>query len=72
MKGFQKRFFVLDQEVLSYYKDEKHSILEKGQVSLRLAKIDPKGPNEKKIIIYTGTTELFLKFHSLQEKQEWL
>ena len=63
---------MLDNEVLSYFKDEKHSVIEKGQISLRLAKIDPKGPQERKIVIYTGTTELYLKFHSLPEKQEWL
>jgi hypothetical protein len=30
VKGFQKRFFVLDNEILAYYKDEKSSVLEKG------------------------------------------
>ena len=69
---FQKRFFVLDNEVLSYYKDDKNSVTEKGQISLKLAKIDPKTPSDKKITIYTGTSELHLKFHSNEEKKEWL
>lgn len=72
VKGFQKRFFVLDNEVLSYFKDQKNSILEKGQISLKLAKIDPKSANDKKITIYTGTSELHLKFLNLKDKQEWL
>ena len=41
---FQKRFFVLDNEVLSYYKDDKNSVTEKGQIALKLVKIDPKTP----------------------------
>ena len=69
---FQKRFFVLDNEVLSYYKDDKNSVTEKGQVSLKLAKIDPRTPSDKKITIYTGTSEIHLKFHNAEEKKEWL
>jgi hypothetical protein len=51
---------VLDNEVLSYFKDDKNAVTEKGQVSLKLAKIDPKTPSNKKITIYTGTSELHL------------
>lgn len=72
MKRFQKRYFVLDNEVLSYYKDDKNSVTEKGQVSLKLIRIDPKTPSDKKITIYTGTSEMHLKFYTPEEKKEWL
>jgi hypothetical protein len=39
---------------------------------LKLAKIDPKPSDSKKITIYTGTSEMHLKFHSPEEKKEWL
>lgn len=69
---FQKRYFILDEEVLSYFKDEKSSVLEKGQISLRLAKVDPRSSNDKRIIIYTGTTEIHMKFKTIEEKMEWV
>lgn len=72
VKGFQKRFFVLDNETLSYFKDDKNSITERGQISLRVARVDPMPTNTKKIIIYTGTTEMHLKFANEQEKREWV
>ena len=41
--GYKDRHFVLFPEILSYYKmDRKGRISEKGQISLKLAKIDAK------------------------------
>lgn len=45
---------------------------EKGQISLKLAKIDPRTMNDKKMIIGTGISEIFLEFSSVAEKKEWL
>jgi pyruvate/2-oxoglutarate dehydrogenase complex dihydrolipoamide dehydrogenase (E3) component len=72
MNGFKKRFFVLTPELLLYYKQKKGQVSEKGQISLKLAKIDPRTMNDKKMIIGTGTTEIFLEFATIQEKKEWL
>jgi hypothetical protein len=47
VSGFKKRFFVLDNELLSYYKGG--SAAEKGQISLKLAKIDAKTKDELRL-----------------------
>ena len=72
MRGFKKRYFVLTNELLIYYKQKKGNISEKGQISLKLAKIDPKTMNDKRMIIGTGTAEIHLEFNTIQEKREWL
>ncbi len=72
MRGFRKRYFVLTPELLIYYKQKKGHVSEKGQIYLKLAKVDPKTMNDKKMIIGTGTSEIFLEFNSIQEKRDWL
>lgn len=45
---------------------------EKGQISLKLAKIDFKTMKDKKMTIGTGTNQIHLEFETIQEKREWL
>lgn len=68
---FQRRFFVLNPDVLSYYKRKNGSILEKGQISLKLAKMSTHTLNDKTLTINTGITEIYLQFASVEEKKEW-
>ena len=70
-KGFKKRYFVLTGDLLIYYKEKKGQISEKGQISLKLAKVDFKTAIDKKMIIGTGTNQIHLEFASVQEKKEW-
>lgn len=72
VRGFKKRYFVLTNELLIYYKDKKGQVSEKGQISLKLAKIDPRTMNDKKMNIGTGMSEIFLEFKTISEKKEWL
>jgi hypothetical protein len=73
LKGFKKRYFVLTDELLTYYKDKKaRGIKEKGKIALKLLKLDVKGKNEKQLIILTGTGEIELEFQSKEEKEEWV
>lgn len=72
VRGFKKRYFVLTPELLIYYKEKKGNVTEKGQISLKLAKIDPRTMNDKKMNIGTGMSEIFLEFATAQEKKEWL
>jgi len=66
---FQKRYFTLTNELLTYYKEGIAG--EKGQISLKLAKIDPKGMTDRTVLINTGMTELYLQFKTPEEKNEW-
>ncbi len=68
---FQKRFFVLNSEIMTYYKKDGGVIVERGVISLKLAKIDPKTKFDNNMIINTGTMEIHLKFASIDEKREW-
>ena len=72
MRGFKKRYFVLTPELLIYYKEKKGQVSEKGQISLKLAKIDPRTMNDKKMVIGTGMSEIHLEFANVNEKKEWL
>ena len=72
MHGFKKRYFVLTPELLIYYKSKKGQVSEKGQISLKLAKVDPRTMNDKRMIIGTGTGEIHLEFNTIGEKREWL
>jgi pyruvate/2-oxoglutarate dehydrogenase complex dihydrolipoamide dehydrogenase (E3) component len=72
VRGFKKRYFVLTEELLLYYKAKNGQVTEKGQISLKLAKIDSKTMNDKKMIISTGTNQIHLEFESIPEKKQWL
>lgn len=72
MRGFKKRYFLLTPELLIYYKEKKGQVSEKGQISLKLAKVDSRTMNDKKMVIGTGMSEVFLEFATVQEKKEWL
>lgn len=50
--------------------DTRGKISEKGQISLKIAKMDAK--QQKKLRIYTGMTDITLKFDTNAEKNEWL
>ena len=65
---FQKRFFVLNNEVLAYYKKDGGVIIERGLISLKLAKIDPKTKTDLNMLINTGTMLIHLKFNTIEEK----
>ena len=39
---------------------------------MKLAKIDPKTMNDKKMVIGTGMSEVHLEFASIAEKKEWM
>ena len=71
MHGFQKRFFILTKDVISYYKNKNGAVREKGQISLRVARVDAKKSTDKNMSINTGTMEIHLKFASPEEKIEW-
>jgi hypothetical protein len=53
---------VLTNEVLTYYKKDGGVIIERGIISLKLAKIDPKTKSDLSMIINTGTMGIHLKF----------
>jgi hypothetical protein len=53
---------VLTKDLLVYYKDKKGLVSEKGQISLKLARVDPRNMNDKKMVIGTGTNEIHLEF----------
>lgn len=72
VSGFKKRYFVLTKDLLIYYKEKKGQVSEKGQISLKLARVDPRTMNDKKMVIGTGTNEIHLEFNTIQEKREWL
>lgn len=72
VRGFKKRYFVLTNETLIYYKEKNGQVSEKGQISLKLAKIDFRTMNDKKMIIDTGTSSIHLEFLTLPDKREWL
>jgi hypothetical protein len=72
MRGFKKRYFVLTNELLIYYKEKKGQVSEKGQISLKLARVDPRTMNDKKMIIGTGISEVHLEFATIGEKKEWM
>lgn len=72
MHGFKRRYFVLTKDLLVYYKEKKGQVSEKGQISLKLARVDPRTMNDKKMVIGTGTNEIHLEFSSIGEKREWL
>ena len=63
--GFKKRYFVLTKDLLIYYKEKKGQVSEKGQISLKLARVDPRTMNDKKMVIGTGTNEIHLEFASI-------
>lgn len=70
--GFKNRYFVLTDELLIYYKTKNGQVSERGQISLKLAKIDCKNMKDKKMVISTGTNQIHLEFTSVEEKREWL
>lgn len=70
--GFKKRYFVLTKDLLVYYKEKKGQVSEKGQISLKLARVDPRTMNDRKMVIGTGTNEIHLEFNTIEEKREWL
>ena len=72
-KGYKKRYFVLTPELLLYYKVKNGQVSDKGQISLKLAKVDARTMNEKdkKMIINTGSGQIHLEFNNVQEKKEW-
>ena len=72
VKGYKKRFFTFNGEVLAYYEDEKNSMIERGRIHITLAKIDPKPSKKCKILIHSGTSEIFLKFMNPDEKKDWI
>jgi hypothetical protein len=72
VRGFKKRYFVLTDELIVYYKSKNGKVSEKGKISLKLAKIDPRTMNDKRMIIGTGLGEIILEFSTIQEKKEWL
>jgi PH domain len=72
VSGFKKRYFVLTRDLLVYYKEKKGLVSEKGQISIKLARVDPRNMNDRKMIIATGTNEIHLEFQSVDEKREWL
>ena len=67
--GFKKRYFVLTKDLLVYYKEKKGQVSEKGQISLKLARVDPRTMNDKKMVIGTGTNEIHLEFTTIEEKR---
>ena len=68
---FQKRFFVLNSEIITYYKKDGGVIAERGVISLKLAKVDPKTKMDNNMVINTGTMEIHLKFSNFEEKSAW-
>lgn len=72
VSGFKQRYFVLTRDLLIYYKEKKGRVSEKGQISIKLARVDPRTMNDRKMIIGTGTNEIHLEFQSIEEKREWL
>ena len=72
VSGFKQRYFVLTRDLLIYYKEKKGHVSEKGQISIKLARVDPRTMNDRKMIIGTGTNEIHLEFQSIEEKREWL
>lgn len=65
VRGFKKRYFVLTSDMIIYYKEKKGQVSEKGQISLKLARVDPRTMNDKKMVIGTGTNEIHLEFNSI-------
>lgn len=63
--GYKRRYFVVTPELLLYYKAKNGQILDKGQISLKLARIDTKTMNDKKMIISTGTGQIHLEFTNI-------
>ena len=64
-RGFKNRYFVLTDELLLYYKSKNGQVSERGQISLKLARLDPKTMNDRKMIISTGTNQIHLEFSSI-------
>jgi hypothetical protein len=65
VRGFKKRYFVLTSDMIIYYKEKKGQVSEKGQISLKLARVDPRTMNDKKMVIGTGTNDIHLEFNSI-------
>lgn len=63
---------MLTSELLLYYKAKNGQVTDKGQISLKLARVDTKTMNDKKMIILTGTGQIHLEFNNIQEKRDWL
>lgn len=62
---------MLNPEIITYYKKDGGVIVERGSISLKLAKIDPKSKFDTSMVINTGTMQIHLKFMSIEEKKEW-
>ena len=71
-RGFKSRYFVLNDELIMYYKTKNGQVSERGQISLKLARVDCKTMKDKKMVISTGTNQIHLEFASIEEKREWL
>jgi hypothetical protein len=69
VSGFKQRYFVLTRDLLIYYKEKKGHVSEKGQISIKLARVDPRTMNDRKMIIGTGTNEIHLEFQTIEEKR---
>lgn len=70
--GYKSRYFVVTPEFLLYYKVKNGQILDKGQISLKLARIDTKTMNDRKMVVSTGTGQIHLEFSNIPEKREWM
>lgn len=68
MNGFQKRYFVLYNDMLCYYTSKDRSG-DLKKIHLKCATITPN--RDDTIKINTGTHNFKLKFNSIAEKVEW-
>lgn len=69
MKGYQKRYFVLNKEMLMYYSSKDKMEETPKKIHLKCASIRP---NRNDVItINTGTHNFKLKFKSIADKIEW-
>jgi len=68
-KDYQKRYFVLQQGVLSYYEKTTDKI-PKGKIEIKGLRVHVDIPNEFKI--YKPGRIYFLRCHSVPERVEWM
>ena len=69
VKGYQKRYFVLQKDMLVYYSTKGKHVETPKKIHLKCATITPN--RDDTIKINTGTHKFNLKFGSIGEKVEW-
>mmetsp|Transcript_15986 Transcript_15986/g.15392 ORF Transcript_15986/g.15392 Transcript_15986/m.15392 type:complete len:80 (-) Transcript_15986:83-322(-) len=69
--GFQNRYFVLTDDLLTYFMYDALGVSEKGKLSLKVITIDYKTTKDLNMVINTGVSQVHLKFSSIEDKNLW-